>query len=301
MARQQAFTTDDLIDADIVILGVPYVAGPTWLEWKDAPKKVRIESLRYDGYVQEFNVDIFEHFKIVDYGDAEILPEVYENFSAENILKSLWNTEKKIRQIIDAGAIPIAIGGWSPCTTYGVIKPISDRTKGKIGVISLDTHADNDDIDRLTGDPRVPGSGSWQTKMYELPNYDPSKHVEIGHRGQPRSRVEKIIKMGIHYYPMWKVRQLGIEALCNELRYAYEGTEHVWLHFDVDVLGGDQFGGLTDPMGLAEYEALRIMFEVGKRGFDGVSFVAIPPSSPNVHRFITYAIKILLAGKIFSM
>jgi agmatinase len=133
--------------------------------------------------------------------------------------------------------------------------------------------------------------------MQEFPNIDTTKQVEIGHRGQPRSRVDKVLKKGIHYFPMWEVNQMGIERVCDELSHAYEGTESVWLHFDVDVLGGDRFGGLTDPMGMTDYQALRLMFEIGKKGFDAVSFLAIPPSSPHVHRFITYAIKILLAGR----
>jgi hypothetical protein len=45
-------------------------------EWLAAPKRIRQQSIRYgSGCIQDFNLDIFEHLKVVDYGDAEIPPE----------------------------------------------------------------------------------------------------------------------------------------------------------------------------------------------------------------------------------
>lgn len=300
MARQLAFKPEHLKEADVAILGTPYPFGPGWAEWLEAIKRVRIESLRYPSYVQEADIDIFDYLNVVDYGDVKMHPEINENFTSETMLESLWNTQEKVGDIIDAGAVPITLGGSSCCTAYGVVKPLSDRTKGKIGVISLDAHGDNDDLDDLTGDPRVPGSGSWQSRMHELPNIDTTKQVEIGQRGQSRHQVEKYKKEGIHHYSMWKVKQMGIEKLCKELKYAYEETECVYLHFDVDILGGEKSSWLCRPMGMSDYEALRLMFEIGKMGVAGISFVAIPPESFSVHRLVVYAIRMLLAGKALS-
>src|SRR4051812_4772818 len=72
----------DLKGADVVIIGAPFAAG--WGNsysgvdkalWLAGPKRVRQQSIRYTGYVQEFDLDIFDHLKIVDYGDADIPPE----------------------------------------------------------------------------------------------------------------------------------------------------------------------------------------------------------------------------------
>ena len=106
---------------------------------------------------------------------------------------------------------------------------------------------------------------------------------------------------------MWKVRtELGAEGLCRELRHAYDGTQGVYAHFDMDVLGGagpapgDILGELAEPMGMTDYEVIRIAFEIGKRGLSGLSFICIPPGSAVVYRVIVYVIVYLLAGRALA-
>jgi len=76
-----AVTKDDLKGADVVIIGAPYVAG--WgsdfagvgkAEWLASPKRVRQQSGRYFSYILDFDMDVFEAMKVVDYGDAAIPP-----------------------------------------------------------------------------------------------------------------------------------------------------------------------------------------------------------------------------------
>ncbi|NQV07535.1 agmatinase, partial [bacterium] len=95
-------------------------------------------------------------------------------------------------------------------------------------------------------------------------------------------------------------------ALCNELERAYDGTDAVYAHFDMDVLGGagpapgDILGNLAEPIGMTDYEVIRIAHEVGKRGFDGLSFICIPPGSEVVYRTIVYVVMYMLAGKALA-
>jgi agmatinase len=63
-------------------------------------------------------------------------------------------------------------------------------------------------------------------------------------------------------------------------------------------VGGDILGELAEPLGLTEYEVLRIAHEVGQRGLTGLSFICIPPGSKIVYRLIVYVIMYLLAGLI---
>jgi len=102
---------------------------------------------------------------------------------------------------------------------------------------------------------------------------------------------------------MWKVRsELGIEGLCTLLGRAYEGTSDVYVHFDMDVLGGagptggDILGELAEPIGMSDYEVIRIAHEIGLRGLTGMSFICIPPGSPVIYRTIVYVITYLIAG-----
>ncbi len=179
-----------------------------------------------------------------------------------------------------------------------------------MGCISLDTHWDSRLIDALTMDPRIAGSGSWKRKMYEFhSNITVPNLVEIGERGLLESKeiVREFLKRGAHFYPMWTVRtELGIDGLCRELRHAYEGTEAVYVHFDMDVLGGagpapgDILGELAEPIGMTDYEVIRIAHEIGRRGLAGLSFICIPPGSAVVYRVIVYVIMYLLAGRVLA-
>jgi len=317
MGRPLATSAADLVGADVVIIGAPYVAG--WGEyagvpktdWIAGPKRVRQQSIRYPtGYIQEFDLDVFEHLKVVDFGDAAIPREVYDRPTVDNVLRAQASVEEKVNQTLAAGAIPIVIGQNSPCGSYAIAKPIAERTHGSVGVISLDTHWDAARIDRLTQDPRVAGSNSWKRKMYEShANITPENLVEIGERGMLESRevVREFVGKGAHFYPMWKVRtELGVEGLCRELRHAYDRTEAVYVHFDMDVMGGagpapgDILGELAEPIGMTDYEVIRIAFEIGRRGFTGVSFICIPPGSAVIYRTVVYVIMYMLAGRALA-
>src|SRR5438128_4051448 len=175
MGQPHAVSPSDLGGADVVIIGAPYVAswkeyaGVSKGEWIAGPKRVRQQSIRYgSGYIQDFDLDVFEHLKLVDFGDAAIPPEVNDRPTVENILRAQAAVEEKVNQALDAGALPIVIGQNSPCGSYAIAKPIAERSPGNVGVISLDTHWDSRLIDTRTMDPRVAGSGSWKRKMDEF-------------------------------------------------------------------------------------------------------------------------------------
>lgn len=303
----------ELNGADAAIIGAPYVAG--WGEyggvgkdeWLAAPKRVRQQSARYaSGYVQEFDIDVFEYLNVVDYCNAAIPPEVNDAPTAENILLAQAAVEDKVSDCLAVGAVPIVIGQNSPCGSYAIAKPIAERSVGKVGCICLDTHWDAKPLDRLTKDPRIAGSGSWKHKMYEFhKNMDKHNLVEIGERGmlEDKEMVRAWVDEGTNFYPLWRMRrEFGIDGICEELRHAYAGTDSVFVHFDMDVLGGagpgpgDTLGELAEPMGMTDYEVIRIAHAIGKRGLDGFSFACIPPGSALTYRTIVYVVMYLLAG-----
>ena len=51
-----------------------------------------------------------------------------------------------------------------------------------------------------------------------------------------------------------------------------------------------------EPIGLSDFEIIKIAHEVGKRGVSGFSFICIPPGSAVVYRVIVYVIMYMLAG-----
>ncbi len=310
-----AISPKDLEGADVVIIGAPFAAG--WGTqysgvnkelWLAGPKRVRQQSIRYTGYVQDFDIDVLEGLKVVDYGDADIPPEANYVATVENILRAQAAVEVKVNAAMAVGAIPIVIGQNSPCGSYAIAKPIAERARGNVGVISLDTHWDSRPIDAATMDPRIAGSGNWKAKLYEFhKNVTAPNLVEIGERGmlEDKSDVRRFVREGAHFIPMWRIRaEFGLDGALKLLAKAYEGTSDVYVHFDMDVLGGagpapgDLLGDLAEPIGMSDYEVIRISHEIGLRGLSGMSFICIPPGSAVIYRTIVYVITYLLAGLV---
>jgi agmatinase len=127
----------ELKGANAAIIGAPYVAnaggmycGVPATDWLAGPKRVRQQSARYpSGYVQDLDVDVFEHLKVMDFGDAAIPDEANYHPNAENILQAQAAVEDKVNQALDVGAVPIVLGQNSPCGSYAIAKPIAERTR----------------------------------------------------------------------------------------------------------------------------------------------------------------------------
>jgi agmatinase len=297
-----ARTPGDLAGAHAAIIGVPWDRPPTagrpgdqWAGFREAPAAVRRGSLRYAGYVPELDLDVFEHLRLVDYGDAEIVDT--------DLPRSIDNVARKVSEVIEAGARPITLGGFSPCATYAVVKGVSAVTRGRVGVVSLDAHGDCLDVE--PGGSRAPGSATWEARMWDdLPNVDPTHHAEIGMRGPRnlREMVETYRKKGAYWCPAARVRQLGIDAVLREaLPRVFQGTERTWFHLDMDVL---DFGAVPDwgdePLGLSAWDVTRTVHEAGKAALDCFSFVYVAPRSHAISALVSYLVVYLMAGWVLS-
>lgn len=109
--------------------------------------------------------------------------------------------------------------------------------------------------------------------------------------------------VGARFISSWELRTgLGIDGAVRELDRAYAGTKGVYVHFDMDVIGGagpapgDILGELAEPIGMTDHETIRIAHEIGRRGLTGMSFICIPPGSAVVYWVIVYIIMYLAAG-----
>ncbi len=306
---------EDLHGADVVIIGSPYVSSSTdeWAgvakeHWLAAPQRVRQQSIRYQsGYIQDFGFNVFDHLNVVDYGDADIPPEAnVGKLNPELILQAQAAVEVKVNDAIDVGALPVVIGQNSPCGSYAIAKCVAEHTDGNMGIVSLDTHWDIFRLCPQTKDPRIAGGFSWLYKTIEFhDNIHARNLVEIGPRGMLENPdvIHELLDRGALFFSGWDVRRQGIEAVCKGLDQAYNGTHSVYAHFDMDVIGGagpapgDILGELAEPIGMTDYECIRIAHELGLRGVQGFSFICIPPGSAVIYRVIVYIIMYLLAGK----
>lgn len=66
---------EDLKKVDVAVMGVPWEGGCTiggYSSCTDGPKSIRTASIRYTGYLPDFDIDSFEHLTGGDYGDVAV-------------------------------------------------------------------------------------------------------------------------------------------------------------------------------------------------------------------------------------
>ena len=66
---------EDLKNLDVAVMGVPWEGGCTiggYSSCTEGPKSIRSASIRYTGYLPDFDIDSFEHLRGGDYGDVPV-------------------------------------------------------------------------------------------------------------------------------------------------------------------------------------------------------------------------------------
>lgn len=247
------------------------------------PKRLRQASLKYGGYLPELDLDVFEHIKLVDYGDVTGISPVV---TKDDDHRAMERTAAKVGEVLDAGCIPITIES----NPYHVAKAVTDKTDGKVGIVFLDAHGDN----------ACPAPfQSWVDPTAELKKVDMTKFVQIGIRG-PRlfkEQMEWYRKRGSHIYTHREIKKQGMETVAKEaLKIAHEGTESLFLNIDYDVLDIGAAPGLDEPLGISVDELLMLSLEIGKSGFTAFNIENMMSQTAPIYHIVTFNILYLLAG-----
>jgi agmatinase len=177
---------------------------------------------------------------MVDYGDAPVIPS--------DPVTSHAAIERVVREVVDADAIPIVLGG-----DHSIAEPdirACAAKHGPVGLVHFDTHTD-------TGREVYGVEISHGTPMFRLVEagmVDPERYVQIGLRGYWPGEAEFRwqAERGITSFFMHDLRELGIEEIVGRA-VAIAGDGPVFLSVDVDVLdpafapgtGTPEPGGMT--------------------------------------------------------
>jgi agmatinase len=239
--------------------GLPYTEDPAELEGFDvavvgapiddlvsdrpgtrfAPRAIRAASCSPGPHL-EVKVDAFADLRMVDFGDAPVLPA--------DPARSHQAIEATVAQVLAAGAIPIVLGG-----DHSISEPdirACAAKHGPVGLVHFDTHTD-------TGKEVFGVEVSHGTPMYRLVEegaIDPKRYVQIGLRGYwpGPAEFDWQAEMGVMSFFAHDVRGRGIEAVVEEA-IGIVGDGATFLSIDVDVLdpafapgtGTPEPGGLT--------------------------------------------------------
>src|SRR4051794_20524504 len=133
-----------------------------------APRAIRAASAPPGPHL-EAGIDAFAALRVIDYGDAPVLPadpaRTHEAIAAV------------VRDVLAAGALPVVLGG-DHGITEPVIRTLAEQRGGPIGLVHFDTHTD-------TGAEVFGVAVSHGTPMYRLVeagHVDPRRYVQIGLR-----------------------------------------------------------------------------------------------------------------------
>lgn len=268
-------TKEDLEKSDIVIMGVPWEGvntnGP-FTSVEMATKTIRKASVRYGGYLPEYDIDIFDHFSGGDYGDVAIKNGDYD-FSFKSIREGY-------KKILDADKFPVVFGG-DHSISYPLISGFAKKYNGKIGVIHFDAHMDNMET---YGEEKYARCSPFH-RLYEDENVNPKNMVHFGIRG-PRNNPDGIKtakKFGAHVITGMEIKLNGVlESIKKAIEIASDGTDAIYVTVCSDILDvANNPGGPPDPCGLTSFELAMALHECGKAKCEAFDFVEIyPPQDP---------------------
>jgi agmatinase len=272
----------ELSGADVVIVGAPmdeYVTHRPGTRF--GPRAIRTA---YDSggdphaYHMDLGVDPFAELRIVDYGDAEVVPG--------DPARSHAAIEAAVGAVVDAGAVPVVLGG-DHSIAYPDIKAVAERrAEHDLAVVQFDTHSDT-------------GTENWEVKRA---HGTPFRHlvdeglipggnlVQVGLRGYwpDPPEFEWARQSGVRWHRMDEVVERGIDAVVRDALAEIAHTGAMWLSVDIDVLD-PAFApgtGTPEPGGMATRELLRAVRKLAlEHDLAGMDLVEVSP--PYDHAEIT--------------
>ena len=247
-----------LDEVDLVVVGVPFDTGVTYrVGGRFGPNSVRAASVMLRPYNANLDVKPFEILSCVDYGDVAIVPGYTE--------RSYAAIEAEVRPIVEAGVVPLLIGGDHACTLPHLR---ATRSRGPVAVIDFDAHTDA--WDSYFGEKY--NHGTWMRRAIEEGLVDTAHSIEVGLRGplyDADDWTSLRSELGIDYLTTEDVLAGGPEATASIIRERV-GDRLAFISFDIDVVD-PAFApgtGTPEPGGLSAHDALAIV-----RGLTGIDFV----------------------------
>ena len=244
-----------------------------------APRSIRAASCPPGPHL-EVGVDAFEALRIVDFGDAPVLPA--------DPLRTHQAIEAIVAQVLGAGALPVVLGGDHAITEPSV--RACAAVHGPVGMIHFDTHTD-------TG-AEVFGveisHGTFIRRLVDEGAIDPTRYAQIGLRGYWPGETEFAwqAERGITSLFAHDVRDLGIREVVRRAVEAV-GPGPVYLTVDVDVLDPAFLGGGTgtpEPGGMSSTELLlavrTVAAEVDLIGTDVVEVIPTAVGSADLSSLV---------------
>jgi agmatinase len=258
------------LPADIAIIGIPhgtsYSAGvPSYSV--NAPSAIRQAAERYGKMIDHYDFDLGgplldnRDIRAADCGD---LPGDPSDPSGNH-----RRAEEKIRAVIDAGAVPMVLGG-DDSVTIPFLRAF--QGKGMFTVVQIDAHIDwRHDVNGITEGPSSP-----MRRASEMQWID--RLVQAGMRGVGSARIEDVEAARTYQARIITAKTLHDDGIDRILDLVAQGSTCL-LTIDCDGLDPSIMPAVNTPMpgGLSYRQILDLLHGLTKKanvcGFNLVEFV----------------------------
>lgn len=252
---------------DFAIYGVPFDTACSYRSGaRFGPQAIRNISvmMKTNNPIQEVN--ILDYLKGADMGDVNIIPGyIHPTYDA---------IEEFVSNIVEAGAIPIALGG-DHSITLAELRAIAKK-HGPVSLIHFDSHADIND--EVFGEKY--NHGTPFRRAIEEGIVDPHKSIQIGMRGSlyDAGEFKLAASLGLRTIPSHEVREMGILAVIEEIKKRV-GDNKAFLTFDIDFFD-PAFApatGTPEVAGFSSLEGLTFIRSLKEINFVGMDIVEVAP------------------------
>jgi agmatinase len=249
--------------ADYMVLGVPFDVTSTYRTGaRFGPTAIRQASLNIETYSFRTGIDV-EDLKLHDLGDLHVSADTAET------LKTL---ELVTRDIVEAGKIPVTIGG-EHTITLGVFKGLGKAAR-KTVIVSFDAH-----LDLRNG---FMGLKLSHTTFMRRLNEEakPAKIIEIGTRAVCKEELAYARKARIEFHTAQQIRNQGTDKTIKELKAKLAKFDSVYLSVDMDVLDPAYVPAVQNPEaeGLEPHCLLDILCGITDKRMIGFDVVEVAPN-----------------------
>jgi len=237
---------------DIALVGVPHSTGNGTTERDQhlGPRAVRNVSAVARRVHSAFEIDPWTAAKIADIGDVPF-PRANDNEDCIERITAFY------QNIAKAGARPVSIGG-DHSITGGIVQALggSELAGGQpVRFLHLDAHTDVfTKVDHFLGAQK--SAAHWGAYLADQGKVDPSRSMQIGLRGHPRTLdwLQPSYEYGYNIVTMREFRARGLQDVVAQTRNIL-GDRPVYITFDLDCLDPTIAPGVSN-------------IEASEKGFD---------------------------------
>ena len=277
----------DAIDADVAVLGAPFDFGTQFRPGaRFGPRGIREASTLFSfghggAYDHEDDITYLpaETTRIVDLGDADIIHTDTEQSHA--------NIEFGVRKILEAGAIPVVLGG-DHSVNIPCINAFAEEEP--VHLVQIDAHLDF--VDERHGVRS--GHGNPMRRAAEKPYVTGLSQIGIRNvSSTAREGYEDARSMGSDILSVRQFRKLGVEGVLERI----PAGKRYYVTIDIDGFDPSIAPGTGTPShgGFTYYEGLELLDGLTKRGsVVGVDLVEVAPDYDHSGSTTTLAAQLLL-------